>query len=290
MNFAVRRRSARPARRIPASTRRPAGGWTGFIPLRCIAGALIAGVLCLNSAAAQSARFQIVYNTPRGEDENNARAFIDEEGITQTVSSLLSNEFELRDQLSLSLGGDDGPSFDEVANEIHMPYNFVFDIADRFERDSYSDTGADIYDVTRDAYLHALLHEVSHALFAMYDLRTSGSMEKAVDALAILLLLRYYENGGDIVSNAAELFVDESGSASAARSGRNFWSEHQLDRQSYNQALCLVYGSDPQRYSGLRADSEFLQIRDRECRREYQRQLNAWFRVLGSFLKRPPPE
>lgn len=254
--------------------------------LKCL---LLAALLSMDVAAA-AGRFQLVYNTPRGEDEKNARAFIEEEGITQTVSKLFDDEFELRYQLSLFLGGDAGPLFDRESKEIRMPYSFVFDIAERFERDSYSSADVNIYDVTRDAYLHALLHEASHALFEMYDLRTSGSMEKAVDALTILLLLRYYENGGDIVINAAELYVDESDPASQVRSPASFWSEHRLDQQSYNQALCLAYGSNPERYADLRAGNEFLQIRDQECVREYRRQANAWFRVLGSFLKRPPPE
>lgn len=252
---------------------------------------LFAGVVLLAAAsAAAGAQFQIVYNTPRGEDEKNARAFLEEEGVTRTTSDLLNEEFELRHELTLFLGGDRGPLYDEGADQVLMPYNFVFDIAERFHRDSYSNTGVDVYDVTRDAYLHALLHEISHALFVMYDLRTSGSLEKAVDALTILLLLRYYENGGDIVINAAELFVDEDGAASSSTTEPDFWRTHQLDQQSYDQALCLVYGSDPPRYADLRAGSEFLQIRDRECAREYRRQVNAWFQVLGSFLRRPPPE
>ncbi|HSH44054.1 MAG TPA: DUF4344 domain-containing metallopeptidase [Arenicellales bacterium] len=201
----------------------------------------------------------------------------------------MENELALDNQLTLFMGGDRGPRYDEAANETLMPYGFVFDIAARFESDDYSDTGVDIYDVVRDAYLHALMHEIAHALFVMYDLRTSGSMEKAVDALAILLLIRYYENGGDIVINAAELFVDESGAARAAPGAADFWTEHRLDRQSYTQAICLVYGSEPERYRNLRARSEFLQIRGRECVREYRRQVDAWFRVLRQFMKRPPP-
>ena len=238
---------------------------------------------------ADAASFQIVYNTPQGDEETRARVFIEEEGVTRTVTELLNKEFELRSNLTVFMGGRKGPGYDRAANEIYMPYSFVYDIADRFNADSYSETGVDVYDVTRDAYLYTLLHNVSHALFVMYDLRTSGDREKAVDALTILLLLRYYENGGDIVLNAAELFFDEA-TAGAARSASNFWSEHGFDRQSYNQAICLVYGSDPTRYSGLRDSSQFLQIRDQECAREYQRQVNAWFRVLDSFLKRPPPD
>lgn len=258
--------------------------------MRIVKQTLIAGMLFLSSTVAAVAQFQVIYNTPRGEDEKDARAFLDDEAVIQTVTKLLDNEFELRRQLLLYLGGDRGPVFDEASGEIYMPYSFLFDAAERFERNAYSDTGVDIYDVVRDAYLHALLHEISHALFVMYDLRTSGNLEKAVDALTILLLMRYYDNGGDIVINAASLFVDGDGRTARSPSGRNFWTEHELDRESYNQALCLVYGSDPQRYTGLRAGSEFLQIRDRECAREYQRQVSAWFRVLGSFLKRPPPE
>jgi hypothetical protein len=249
---------------------------------------LLAAVLALPAAAAE-ARFQIIYNTPAGSDEKDARAFIQDEGITGTVTEMMEKEFALNGQLTLFMGGGQRPGYDEVANEILMPYGFVFDIAARFERDDYSGTGADIYDVTRDAYLHALMHEIAHALFVMYDLRTSGSMEKAVDALAILLLIRYYENGGDIVINAAELFVDDSGGAATGSGAPDFWTEHRLDRQSYNQAICLVYGSDPGRFEDLRARSEFLQIRGRECVREYRRQADAWFRVLRQFMKRPPP-
>lgn len=278
---------------VPRTTRRAAAKISRLTsvkhivsPMRALMYGLLAAMLFVDVSAAAGARFQIVYNTPRGDDEKDARSFIDDEGITQTVSNLLNNEFELRHQLTLFLGGGEGPLFDETADEIRMPYSFVFDVADRFQGDSYSRTNVDIHDVARDAYLHALMHQVSHALFIMYGLRTSGSIENAVDALTVLLLLRYYENGGDIVINAAELFVDENG---AGRTERNFWNEHRLDRQSYNQALCLVYGSDPRRYTALRARSDFLQIRDQECVREYQRQANAWFRVLGSFLKRPPP-
>lgn len=256
---------------------------------RTISYILIAVLLSMNVGPAGAASFRIVYDTPKGQKEKDARAFIVDEGITQTVSTLLEDDFALRGDLSLFLGGTQGPSFDASSGEIRMPYGFVFTAADRFKRDSYSRTGVDIYDVARDVYLHALLHEVSHSLFLMYDLRTSGDMEKAVDALTILLLIRYYDDGGDIAMNAAELFVDEGGSSVGRGSGGGFWIEHEFDQQSYNQAICLVYGSDPRRYSALRDRSEFLQIRDRECIREYQRQVDAWFRVLGSFLKRPPP-
>lgn len=249
---------------------------------------LIAVPLVLNVSGANGASLQIVYNTPQGGDEANARVFLEEEGVTQTVTALLNDEFELRSNLLLFMGGSEGPRFDRTDNEIHMPYSFVFEVAERFEQDSYSQTNVDIYDVTRDAYLHALLHHVSHALFDMFDLRAAGNMEKAVDALTVLLLIRYYENGGDIALNAAELFVDEDGS-SGGSAQPDFWTEHGFDQQSYNQAICLVYGSDPQRYSDLKDRSQFLQIRDQECVREYQRQINAWFRVLESFLKRPPP-
>lgn len=254
----------------------------GGTVLRCL---LIGFVLAVGMSAARGASFQIVYNTPTDEDARSARAFIQEEGITQTVSTLLNEDFKLNRELFLYLGGGSLPIFDPSTNEIQMPYTFVFDVADRFDGDSYSDSDADVYDVARDAYLHALMHQVAHAMFEMFELQTTGSMEKAVDALTILMLISYYENGGDIVLNAAELFVDERGGSRE----RNFWDEHRLDQQSYNQALCLVYGSDPERYARLREGNNFLQIRGQECVREYKRQNNAWFRVLQPYMTRPPP-
>lgn len=238
----------------------------------------------------QAASFRVVYGTPQNNDERDARSFILDEGVIRTVSGLLNDEFSLRSDLTLFLGGRSGPRFDAVSNEIYMPYGFVFDIADRFKRSAYSGTRVNIYDVTRDAYLYALLHLVSHALFTMYGIRTTGDVEKTVDALTTLLLLRYYEDGGDVVLHAAGLFDVQAGAGSAGRSAPGFWEEHEFDRQSYNQAVCLVYGSDPKRYQRLRRDNAFLQTGAEGCIREYQRQNGVWFRVLGSFLKRPPPD
>lgn len=248
---------------------------------------LLAVCLILGMSAARGASFQIIYNTPVEGDDKDARAFIQEEGITQTVSTLMEEEFELSRDLLLYMGGGTLPVFDPAANEIQMPYRFVFDIADRFHDGPRSDSDVDIYEITRDAYLHALMHLIAHALFDMYNLQTTGSMEKAVDALAILILINYYENGGDIVLNAAELFVSERGGSSRERS---FWNQHGYDQNSYNQALCLVYGSDPGRYTRLREATNFLQIRHQECTREYRRQQNAWFNVLRPFMKRSPPD
>ncbi|MGA8260337.1 MAG: DUF4344 domain-containing metallopeptidase [Arenicellales bacterium] len=248
--------------------------------LRILGFALLTALLLAFGDAARAASFRIVYGTPLGSDDVNARNFILDEGVTQTVSKLLNNEFNLGTELTLSLGGSRGPEFDAESNTVYMPYSFVFDIADRFRKSSYWNTNVDIYDVTRDTYVYVLLHEVSHALFTMYDLRTTGDMEKTVDALTTLLLLRYYQDGGEIVLHAATLFI--------ARGGGDFWQEHELDRQSYNQALCMVYGSDPKRYADLK-QNPFLATRGGDCVREYQRQNEVWFDVLGRFLKRPPP-
>lgn len=248
---------------------------------------LVVVLLALDGVAtAAISRLQMEYAPATDDEAGAARDFVAEQGIARTVSSLINDEFRLAYPLTVKLGTGERPAFDAAADEIHMPYGFVYAIADRFHQQSRSGGTADVYLVTRDAYLHALMHEISHALFVMYDLRTSGSLEQAADALAILLLLRYYDDGGDIVLNAARLFAAEG---TAAGRGVDFWSEHRFDQQSYNQALCLVYGSAPQRYAGLLDDSEFLQRRGSECVREYKRQVNVWFRVLGDHLKRPPP-
>lgn len=263
-------------------------GEAGIFSLRIGKCVLAAALLLAYTVGAQAASFHIVYNTPAGQDEKDARAFILDEGVTGTVSRLLNGEFTLRGDLTLYLGGNRGPAFDAASNSIYMPYSFVFDIADRFRHSPYSRTGVDIYDVTRDTYLFVLLHEVSHALFVMYDLRTTGDPEQAINAMTTLLLLRYYQGGGDIVLHAAGLFLGESDSG-GNRPESGFWEEHQFDRRSYDQAVCLVYGSNPKRYAGLKDRLKFLEAGGPRCIQGYQRQNEAWFAVLGQFLKRPPP-
>lgn len=237
-------------------------------------------------AAAQS--FQITFESAISVDDRDAREFIEEQGIADTIKNLINQEFKLQGDLGILFGGDRGPAFDELDGKVYVPYEFVYEVADRYQGFNPDSSDAELYDVTRDAVVHAVLHLVSHGLFEMYGFRTSTGKESAVDALATLLLIEYYEQGGEIVLNAASLFVSSDNETVPRQTG--FWQDHRFNLQSFYQALCLVYGSNPELYTELERQSRFIQVRGRQCVEEYARQTSVWFNALAPHLKREPPE
>ena len=101
-----------------------------------------------------------------------------------------------------------------------------------------------------------LCHELTHALIAILDVPVLGREEDAADQIsAICFLHPTDENLRDpkaleklvAVADAWrlewELDKDSGGTA--------YWDEHALDIQRYYQVLCVLYGSDPERFEDL---------------------------------------
>lgn len=111
-----------------------------------------------------------------------------------------------------------------------------------------------------------------------------GKEEDAVDALANVLLIEFYDGGGDIAISAADLFDLESADVDELEDA-DFWDEHSLDVQRYYSTLCHVYGSDPQGYGYLLEDAEFSEDRSELCVEEYETISDSWLDLLEPYMK-----
>ena len=62
-----------------------------------------------------------------------------------------------------------------------------------------------------------------------------------------------------------------------------FWDEHSLNEQRVYDIACLVFGSDPEAFSGL-VSPEFLPAeRAQRCEAEYEQKSRAWSQLLGPY-------
>lgn len=82
----------------------------------------------------------------------------------------------------------------------------------------------------------------------MYRLPAVGREEDAADQLAALILIKSGDDGVGVAALGAQLF------RVLALSGEKtpFFDEHSLYAQRYYNVMCLVYGSNPERCSGMR--------------------------------------
>jgi hypothetical protein len=131
------------------------------------------------------------------------------------------------------------------------------------------------------ATIFAFFHELGHALIDTLPLPAVGQEEDAVDEFAAIMIL---QSGGDetanIVVNGAIWF--------GLQPKGPFWDEHPPSDKRLFNLLCLVYGSNPQKYgpafAGLfknqRVTREELQTRAARCQQEYDKKLASWNQLL----------
>lgn len=226
----------------------------------------------------------VVYEQTTDQQMAVIQKTLESSAVMDDVVAFLNEKFRLKQSLKIKFGGDDGPLFDPDSNEIAIPYSFVDEIKQRFEAADYAKTGVSVDEAVLDALMHTLFHEMGHALIVMYDLPVLGKEEDAVDGLATILLIEYFEGGEEIALSAADLFHLENEDVQAF-SHADFWDEHSLDIQRYYSTLCFVYGSNPEEYAHLKTDAEFSDDRAELCIDEYDNAASDWFALLENHIR-----
>jgi hypothetical protein len=129
--------------------------------------------------------------------------------------------------------------------------------------------------------LFVLLHELGHAAITQMGLPVLGRMEDAADSFATLMLIRL---GSDfshrVLIDAAEgwFLADrqdrETGVAVA------YYSEHGLNQQRAFQIVCLMVGSDIDKFRDLAEETKLPEARQVSCGGDFSNAAFSWDLLL----------
>jgi hypothetical protein len=133
-------------------------------------------------------------------------------------------------------------------------------------------------------------HELGHGLIDVFNIPFTGREEDAVDQFSTLILLTS-ETGVESALAGAWFFQ----LLSQLERELTFWGEHSLDLQRFYSIICLVYGSDPERYEHLviRESRGFLasstqgylpEERAKRCVNEFKTISNSWGTLINSYV------
>lgn len=140
------------------------------------------------------------------------------------------------------------------------------------------------YDKMFDAVRFVFLHEIGHALIDTYKLPVTGNEEDAADRCSAYVNLEELgDDGVKAVFAAAEAFQIESKQGTTDR--RDMADEHLLQEQRFYNSLCMIYGSNPSKYSNIFTDGYLPKERAVRCESEYQRTSDSWRNLLAPWRK-----
>jgi hypothetical protein len=122
----------------------------------------------------------------------------------------------------------------------------------------------------------ALLHEFGHAIIRDFEVPLLGLEEESADTLAAVSLILLDRRDPDAgfgamlaVTALAQSYVWKSG---LEREGAEvtLWAQHALSAQRYARLLCLLYGSNSERYGWVVTAAKMEEIRAEGCEDEWK--------------------
>lgn len=135
-----------------------------------------------------------------------------------------------------------------------------------------------------DAVRFVFLHEIGHALIETYQLPITGNEEDAADRCSSFINIEELgDDGVKAVFAAADAFLIESKHSTA--DSRSMADEHLLQEQRFYNSLCMIYGSNTERYSMIVDEGYLPKERAVRCPSEYQRTVASWINLLEPWRK-----
>ena len=134
--------------------------------------------------------------------------------------------------------------------------------------------------------LFALMHEVGHALVSEMGLPVLGREEDAADSYAVIAMLRIgstFTEGVLIQAAKSWFLADERAQAEGIKA--SYYDEHGMDKQRAYQIVCLMVGSDPDKFGKLATDVGMPEERQAACEGDYSNAKWSWEMALKSHRR-----
>jgi Putative metallopeptidase len=133
-----------------------------------------------------------------------------------------------------------------------------------------------------------LSHEMGHVLISEMHLPILGREEDAADTYAALRLLTIGTSFSqhELADAAQGWFLNDRRDRETGEKPL-YYDEHNLSQQRAYQILCLMVGSDPDKFKGLADEMKMPDSRQATCKRDFTKASSAWEAVLKPWLRQP---
>ena len=146
----------------------------------------------------------------------------------------------------------------------------------------------DLIEFVTGNMLFASLHELGHAHIQEMGLYVLGKEEDAADSYAITALIKVATDAsaGVLTQATKGWFLDDARNQKEGI-GLAFYDEHGLDKQRAYYIICLMVGSDPDKFSDLADKVKMPEDRQGTCQGDYSNASWSWETALKPHLRAP---
>ena len=145
-----------------------------------------------------------------------------------------------------------------------------------------------LVEFTAGNLLFVLGHEAGHMLISELGIPVIGREEDGADAFSTIMALKTGEAYADhVLVNAATGWFYSDRRNRQDRVKMVYYDEHGIDLQRAYNIVCLMVGSNPERFSGLADEVRIPEGRQGTCLADYSNASWSWNKVLEPHRRKP---
>jgi hypothetical protein len=231
-------------------------------------------------AGVKATGFTVAYNPSTVPAHEEYRKALQGDHVFDKVAEGLNKTIRIPTTIDIQLVDCDtiNAFYDPENKRIIVCYELVDYFLDIFRTTAKDDN--ELGTAVIGATIFAFFHESGHALIHILDLPAVGREEDSADQLATLTLIAAGDEGVSMALSGAYWFQLQQKSDNKTP----FWDEHAFDGQRFYNVLCMIYGSNPEKYAGFVASGDLPKERAQRCPSEFGKISHAWQALLKPHL------
>lgn len=224
--------------------------------------------------------FSVTYSPSKIEAHESYRKLLEENRVFEKFAEGLNKTIRIPNQVEIQLVDCNtiNAFYDPNGKRIIVCYELIDYFLTVFKpvAKSNEELGSAVF----GAVAFTFFHEVGHGLIDQLELPAVGREEDSADQIATLTLIGTGDEGvGMALSGAYWFQLQQKGGNETP-----FWDEHAFDGQRFYNIVCLIYGSDPEKYGNFVSSGTLPAARAKRCPEEHAKIGRAWNKLLAGHF------
>jgi hypothetical protein len=226
--------------------------------------------------------FKVVYNPSKNPTHEAFRQAFQKNRVFEEVAEALNKTIRLPSAVDINTVDCNtiNAFYDPNNKRIIVCYELVSYFLGVFKPVAKTDT--ELGNAVLGALIFSFCHESGHGLIHILDLPAVGREEDSVDQLATLILIAGGDEGVQMAMSGAHWFQIQQKNSGDKK--LPFWDEHAFDGQRFYNIMCLIYGSNPDKYGSFVSSGNLPKDRAVRCKEEHGKITKAWEKLLQPHL------